>query len=224
MQGPKSLFRELDIKAPIRQQLANLVILEYPLIHVYLPSHDYDFEVIRDVIPHKAEFKESVCNNQPSPRGVIFREEEIEDDSSLDPQVLDLMKLVKPDPATSIVHQDKRAEKELNGKFDCLLSQSAPQGTKLVIKNDACSHSPRCMQSSFKTEDPGVLEDMDFDFEQGLIDAYSDLIAQTNPDDFLDLEGVFTEEAELVGRRDYPDFGGVIPVEEELEEGEIPGF
>ncbi|KAM7473283.1 hypothetical protein LguiB_020526 [Lonicera macranthoides] len=43
---------------------------------------------------------------------------------------------------------------------------------------------------------------------QGLIDAYSDLISETNPDYFLDLEGVFLEEVDL----------------EELEEGEIPGF
>ncbi|KAM7472458.1 hypothetical protein LguiA_010641 [Lonicera macranthoides] len=50
--------------------------------------------------------------------------------------------------------------------------------------------------------------DCDFDFEQGLIDVYSDLISETNPDDFLDLEGVFPEEVDL----------------EELEEGEIPGF
>ncbi|KAG9147776.1 hypothetical protein Leryth_018831 [Lithospermum erythrorhizon] len=34
---PKSPFRKLDIKAPLREQLANLVILEYPVIHVFLP-------------------------------------------------------------------------------------------------------------------------------------------------------------------------------------------
>ena len=71
----------MDIRAPIRQQLANLVILEYPLIHVFLPSHSYDFNVIKDVNPrcHQLELKESVAIDHPSSEGISFREEEIEE-------------------------------------------------------------------------------------------------------------------------------------------------
>lgn len=192
--GPKAPFRELDMKAPLRQQLANLVILEYPVVHVYLPSHSYDFVVNKDVIPHKTEIK---SNNHPIPKGVTFREEEIEDGSS-DPQILDVMKHVKPDPVFQITSKYEGTEKELDDKLDGSFLEKVAQDN---------------IHSSLKTKDPGVLEGMGFDFEQGLIDTYSDLIAQNNPDDFLDLEGVFPE-----------GFIGFIPAEEELEEGEIPGF
>ena len=50
-QGPRSPFRELDVKAPIRQQLSNLVILEYAVIYVFLPSHNFDFEVVKEANP-----------------------------------------------------------------------------------------------------------------------------------------------------------------------------
>ena len=58
--------------------------------------------------------------------------------------------------------------------------------------------------------------------DQGLIDAYSDLIAKNIPDDFLDLEGVFSEEVIAEERRSFLEMGGVFSAEEELEEGEIP--
>ena len=170
----------MDIRAPIREQLANLVILEYPQIHVFLPSHSYDFDVIKIASPHhhQPELKESATIDHPSPKGISFREEDIEEHgSSLDSQVLDLMQHVKPTQANK--------------------PQSSP------LKNE-----------------PG--ENMDFDFEQGLLDIYSDIIAQINPDDFLDWEGDFSKEVKSEERIDCSDFGGVFP-EEELEEGEIPG-
>ena len=81
LQDPRSPFRELDIRASVRQQLANLVILEYPLIHVFLPSRSYDFNVIKDANPycHQPELKESVAIDHPSSEGISFREEEIEE-------------------------------------------------------------------------------------------------------------------------------------------------
>ncbi|XP_027161446.1 box C/D snoRNA protein 1-like [Coffea eugenioides] len=88
--GSRSPFRQLDINAPIREQLANLVILEYPVIHVFLPSQSYDFEVIKDVIPQKARVKESVSTDDVNQNGVTFKEEEIEEDGSWDTQVSDL--------------------------------------------------------------------------------------------------------------------------------------
>lgn len=206
MQGPKAPFRELDIKAPIRQQLENLVILEYPVIHVFLPSHAYDFKVIRDAIPHKTENKHSVSSNHPSPKGVTFREEEIEDDTSPNPQVLDLMNYAIPS-------KDKVIETEFHEKLE-----------NPLLETDAHKAPDNLYCSRINTKNPGVFEDTDFDFEQGLIDAYSDLIAQTNPDDFLDWEGMFPEEVGPEERRENPAFSRGIPVEdEELEEGEIPG-
>ncbi|GFZ00657.1 HIT-type Zinc finger family protein [Actinidia rufa] len=206
--GPKSPFRELDIKAPIRQQLANLMILEYPVIHVFLPSHKYDFEVIKDAVPCRTEIKESISNNHPSQKGVTFREEEIEDDSCSDRHILDLTKHVKPNQGLQISPKDNGTEKELNAKP--------------LLENASHVHKAEdSTSSSFKSKNPAVFDGMDFDFEQGLIDAYSDLIAQTNPDDFLDLEGMFPDDFELDERTDDRDFSGIIP--EELEEGEIPG-
>lgn len=205
LQGQRSPFLQLDINAPIREQLSNLVLLEYPVIHVFLPSHPINFQVIKDLVPPKRHFKESVPNSELSPKGITFREEEIDDDSSTDPQVLDLMKQVKPNQTLG------GPEKEFR---PCLTK--ADQDSEQVVKNDMCVHKGEGdnLNSGSKTEEQGNLESMDFDFdcdfdfEQGLIDTYSDLISETNPDDFLDLEGVFPEEVDL----------------EELEEGEIPGF
>ncbi|XWS77429.1 hypothetical protein CRYUN_Cryun01aG0261000 [Craigia yunnanensis] len=77
--GSKSPFRELDIKAPIRQQLADTVILEYPVIHVFLPSEHYDFEVVRENHPvaHRPEGKDSSSADNEIPKGVTFKEEEL---------------------------------------------------------------------------------------------------------------------------------------------------
>ncbi|KAK8639885.1 hypothetical protein V6N13_138251 [Hibiscus sabdariffa] len=161
----KSPFRELDIKAPIRQQLAHTVVLEYPVIHVFLPLDHYDFEVIRENLPvtHRTEGKDSSIADNEIQKGVIFKEEEIE--------------------------------------------ENAGAGNKV--------------HSSSLAKDSGLFEDMEFDFEQGLLDAYSDLIAEINPDDFLDLEGEFAEQSEKPGeRRDLSNTRGVF-FAEELEEGEI---
>ncbi|KAL4585776.1 hypothetical protein LXL04_010402 [Taraxacum kok-saghyz] len=87
---PKSPYRELDIHTPIREQLANLVIVEYPVIHVFLPSHKLNFEVIKDISPRPIR-SNLVNDSQADPKGVCFKEEEIKDQDSADPHVLDLM-------------------------------------------------------------------------------------------------------------------------------------
>ncbi|XP_021280361.1 box C/D snoRNA protein 1 [Herrania umbratica] len=193
--GPKSLFRELDMKAPIRQQLADTVILEYPVIHVFLPSEHYEFEVVREnhSVTHRPEVKDSGSADNEIQKGVTFKEEKIEeDDSSLDPQVFDLMKHVISGPMHQIPHENK--------------SEKAGAGNRV--------------HSSSQTKDSGVFQDMEFDFDQDLIDAYSDLIAEINPDDFLDLEGEFAKQSETERRRDLSNSRGVF-FAEELEEGEI---
>ncbi|KAI3448935.1 hypothetical protein Pfo_005600 [Paulownia fortunei] len=204
--GPRSPFRQLNIKAPIREQLANIVILEYPVIHVYLPSHSYDFDVINDANPSKVEIKERAHHDYPSPKGVTFREEEIEDGVSSEPHVSDLM---------NHAYEERGTEKEPKE-----LVQSPPvvQGVKQAR---SVSHSDTRITT---TEDNNIgsnscidpfaeIADLDFDFEPGLIDVYPDLITDTNPDDFLDFDGILVEQKDLEC--------GEFLMEEELEEGEI---
>lgn len=209
LKGSKSPFIELDINAPIREQLANLVLIEYPVIHVLLPSHRYDFEVIKAASRYKFDLKESVSHQEQSPKGVYFREEEIEEDNSSNPQVLDLMKHAKLDGIFQSPHPCRGTEKKLNNMVDSPFFLRRTQ--KPVIKNDFC-----CEKA-----ETGVSESMDLDIDQELIDSYSDLISEANPDVFFDFEGVFEEDVELEKRNDKADFCEVFAVEE-LEEGEIP--
>ncbi|KAG4175974.1 hypothetical protein ERO13_A11G220500v2 [Gossypium hirsutum] len=205
--GSKSPFRELDIKAPFRKLLADMVVLEYPVIHVFLPSEHCDFEVIREnhLVTHGPEGKDPSGADNEIPKGVTFKEEEIEDNgSSLEPQVFDLMKHVLSSPMHQIPSQNK-SEKAFGG--NSVLSLSARAGARNRV------------HCSLQAKVSGLFDDMEFDFDQGLIDAYSDLIAEINPDDFLDLEGE-AKQAETEDRTDLSNSRGVF-FAEELEEGEI---
>ncbi|XP_031274774.1 box C/D snoRNA protein 1 [Pistacia vera] len=206
--GAKSPFRELDIKAPLRQQLSNIVILEYPVIYVFLPSHSYDFEVVKDSQPvtHRPVLRNPVGNDHQSPRGILFREEEIEDVISTNPQVCDLMKHVNPGSVPVIPSQTGMTLNESNNLDSPLL-------TRVAVDN--------ILYSNTKMEEPGVPEDMEFDFDQGLIDTYSDIIAEINPDDFLDLDSIFAKEACGQETGDLSNSKRGYIGEEELEEGEI---
>lgn len=206
--GPKSPFKELDIKAPIRQQLSNVVILEYPVIHVFLPSPSYDFEIVKDSpVPHKCLLKDPVSNDRESPKGVPFREEEIEEDiSASDPMVFDLMKNPNTNPVSQMPNENGISRKFSNNLDTPLLS-------KVGADNSS--------ESSLKTEEQGVFKDIDFDFDQGLIDVYSDIIAEINPDDFLDLDGIFAKEENVEEIEALRNSRGDYLAKEELEEGEI---
>lgn len=150
--------------------------------------------------------------------GVTFNEEEIEDGSSSDPLVLDLMKYMKPVGVFEIPSQD-RTEKEINNLPDRSSLVRVDQGTKPVLENANGVHVSEKTKINYNSNSnkPGVSEDMDFEFDQGLLD----LIAEINSDDFLEMEGGFAKQMESGGHLDY---GASVPVEEELEEGEIPGF
>ena len=71
-------------------------------------------------------------------------------------------------------------------------------------------------QSSPQKKEPG--ENLDFYFDQGLLDIYSDIFAQINPEDFLVWEGDFSQEVKSEERIDWSDLVRVFPVVE-LEEG-----
>ncbi|KAG8363571.1 hypothetical protein BUALT_Bualt19G0036300 [Buddleja alternifolia] len=200
--GSKSPSHLLDIKAPIREQLANIVILEYPVIHVFLPSHPYDFKVINDSNPNKACINKPSHDDYPSPKGVTFKEEEIEDGESPESQVLDLMNHANKKRET-----EKESEDSDLGPFvkrvkraGSLSNSDTPETTtEDNIRNKSC------------IEQLVAIGDIDFDFGTGLMDMYSDL--GNNPDDFLDFDGI------LCGQKDLE--GGGLLMDEELEEGEI---
>lgn len=123
--GSKSPFLELDIDAPMREQLANLDIIEYPVIHVFLPSHHYDFEVTKSGIRRKLDPKKSIGNQEQSPKGVPFREEEIKDENSPDPQVLDLMNYGKQNGIDKISHQPTGTEEQVTVKLESLCATAS---------------------------------------------------------------------------------------------------
>lgn len=167
--------------------------MEYPVIYVVLPFQTPNFEVVKTANPasRNLEGSNALENDLASHVGVCFRVEEIEDDeNSCNPQVLDLMKV-----STSSPH--------------CKVSPR-----NLVGKQEV-GNSPK---SSSQARELGVVKELEFDFEQDLIDAYSNIMAQINPDDFLDWEGDFSKEVEMEGSGEL--LGDAFTAEE-LEEGEI---
>lgn len=205
--GPKSPFKELDMKAPIRQQLANIAILEFPVVFVFLPSHRINFEVIKDVntSKHKSQPKDSEDNQIL--QGVAFREEVIEDDrNTADPQVFDLMKQVEASLSHEVMTQNMSSEKAPNGSSDNFLFEGDIGGN--------LSHSLT------ETKELNFSEDVTFDFDQDLMDFYADIMDETNPDDYFDFDNEFAKKTEneidLIGSSE------LFPLPDELEEGEIP--
>lgn len=173
------------MKAPLREQFADLNILEYPVIYVFLPSHDINFEVVQDA---NAFVHRVPSGSNQIPHGVQFREEEINEAASAspDPQVLECGKHVNSSPKPG---------------FD-------PH------------HRPENTENTELAE----FENMEFGFDQGLIDAYIELVSQMNPDELSDLGNGFLEEMHGAGKTDMSDLTGIFSADDEdLEEGEIAG-
>ncbi|CAN8311277.1 unnamed protein product [Cochlearia groenlandica] len=192
--GAKAPFKELDIKASLRQQLAKVAILEYPVIHVYLPSQSYDFEVIRDfnLVNTKPDTNGSIYNR--SIEGIVAsREEETEEDDidSFEPKVLDLMK-----------------------QINCKPCQRAPENNKAegVVKEN-CQPQVDPAEEGF----PGIME---LEFEQGLIDTYTDLFEEMDPSDYFNFECEFAKGFDSDDNCSLQDLATDINTDA-LEEGEI---
>lgn len=151
----------------MREQLANKVILEYPVIYVFLPSHNYDFEVIKYSVPLKVEPKELDCGDSPSPKGVMFREEDVGDGGSSDPHISDLLNCARLNPASS-----QTSNKSLD------MSSSVVEG-----KGDQDVVGDTCIT--------------------------------------FDLEVLLKKEKDPAGEKHWSFLGDVLPMEDELEEGEI---
>ncbi|XP_043694741.1 box C/D snoRNA protein 1-like [Telopea speciosissima] len=224
--GPKSPFRQLDIKAPIRQQLTDIVVIEYPVVHVFLPSDRFGFVISKDAkaIPQKSVSRLSLNDEQPSPTGVLFREEEIEDNYDIcDPQILDLMEYMNSEPLDYLQVVNRRADEKVISSYAQLAEVS--RDLTPLSKNE----SQMCRENNISTLSSSsnkivIAENIGFDFDQDLKDIYSGLMEQANPDGFLDLEGGYIKEGFLEDMRESNDFSGVLSVEDELEEGEILGF
>jgi len=208
IQGPKSPFKELDMNAPIKQQLGNVVILEYPVVFVFLPSHSINFEVIKKVNPSLPKSLPKDFEVNLSPEGVSFREEVIEDDNnSDDPKVFDLMKHVESSSSHQVVTENTNSENVPNDSLD-----------KLVFEED--NEGNLSPASLIDKELEKLSEDVPFDFDEDFMDdAYSDLMSHLNPEDFLNFDNEFAEKDvnEIDFRRVIEEF----PMPEELEEGEI---
>lgn len=160
--GNRSAFRELDINSPISHLLSNLLIFEYPVIHVFLPSDRCDFEVVRDLRPIRVKNEPKPCepdNHSSQVDGIHFREEEIQEEGEGDGifpalQILDLVKEVKPD------------------------SQERNSILKTSENVSAQDNKPQVFE----------LPDEQFEFDQNVIDSCPLLLEDYNPDDYFDFE------------------------------------
>ncbi|KAL5081079.1 hypothetical protein RYX36_009500 [Vicia faba] len=210
--GPKSPFKELDMKAPIRQQLENVVILEYPVIFVFLPSHTINFEVIKNVIPSTPKSPQKDSEVNLISEGVSFREEEIEDDNNFDdPKVFDLLKHAESSPSQKVLTENMLSEKAPNDSLDIQVFEGDVEGNL----------SP---PSFIDTDFQQLSESGIFDFVQDLMyeDSY-DLMYQLNPPVFPDFDCEFPKKGEneidlfaAIDKLPQPEQPG------QLEEGEIP--
>ncbi|XP_074574504.1 uncharacterized protein LOC141830951 [Curcuma longa] len=218
--GTKSPYCQLNIRAPIGQQLQNTMVVEFPVIHVFLPSHCYDFEVEKTKSSIKKDEKSDSANCLSSPKGVAFREEEIEEgELPSDTVVVDLMHCKTYESCNS-TQIDRSSNASANGDkyMPALVAQSLepfPSEKHEVPTKDTNAHlaglpSNRC------------LEEDKFDFEQEVKDACSDLIGELNPDDFLCFDAQFSGEDEETSN-DFLSFVDDLFEAEDLEEGEISG-
>ncbi|KAG6575667.1 Box C/D snoRNA protein 1, partial [Cucurbita argyrosperma subsp. sororia] len=171
--GATSPFRELDSRLPIRQLFYNLVFVEYPVIYVVLPSQTPNFQVVKTANP---------MSHNPEDTNTGKND------------------LASHEGVSFRVEEIEDDDNSCNPQVLDLLkvSTSSPQGA--TLGNHEFGNGPN---SSSQAEELAVSKGLEFDFEQDLIDTYSNIMAQINPDDFLDWEGDFSK--------------GV----EELEEGEI---
>jgi len=207
IQGPKSPFKEIDIKLPIRKQLADIFLLEFPVVFVFLPTHTINFEVITDVNTRKNKSPQKDSEENQIPQGLSFREEVIKDDSnSVDPQVFDIMKQVESNLLHEVMTQNRSSEIAPNDSTD-----------KSLFEGDTGGDLPHSLT---ETNNINLSDDMVFDFDQDLMDFYTDILDQTNPNDLFDFDSEFANKTE--NKIDIIGASELFPPPNELEEGEIP--
>ncbi|XP_059277301.1 putative box C/D snoRNA protein SPCC613.07 [Lycium ferocissimum] len=222
--GTKSSFCELDIKVPLRQQLTNKVILEYPVIYVFLPSHSCNFEVIRDSVPLKAEQNETVCDS-PSPKGMMFKEEDIEDGGSLDPHVSDLLNV-----ASSNKEETNNLDQDICDDLDLVYSYM--KENDLWLKEDcgylsdvlAVDEEPEEGEIEFKSSTEEMESNKSVLTTSQAARSFVSGRLDVDDKDICDDTNLFPssmKEKVLGEKEDCTYLSEVLHVDEELEEGEI---
>ncbi|KAJ0973275.1 hypothetical protein J5N97_021234 [Dioscorea zingiberensis] len=218
--GSKSPFRKLSVKAPLGQQMANIVLIEHPVIYVYLPSDNYDFDIDKDaelLSISKTDDPQGSSNDIPDPKGLFFKEEQIEEcELSSHTKITDLMDPARSTPSGKFHHKNNAMITE---RTSCAL-MSRPDAIDLKSVSSV-GHQPSVIKDRTMDSNSGAVK---FDFEQELNDAYSDLVGEINPDDFLCLDGVYSDDCELEDEKgNLLILDGMSFLEgDELEEGEIP--
>ena len=158
LQGTKAPYRELDLDAPLHHLLGGLVILEYPVIHVFLESDKYDFEVVKDVrpLPRMQDCKKADGDDIVSPVGVRLKEEEIiEDEGGSEPRIIDLLK---------------------SPRVDAYMPNS--------VSGESAEDFPFRFEDRVEMLDANI----DVKFDQELIDSYSSLMKINTDVYFADLD------------------------------------
>ncbi|CAO2838981.1 unnamed protein product [Amaranthus hypochondriacus] len=156
--GNKAPYRELDLDAPLYHLLGGLVILEYPVIHVFLESDKYDFEVVKDVrpLPRMQDCKKADRDDTASPVGVRLKEEEIiEDEGGSEPRIIDLLN---------------------SPRVDAYMPNS--------VSGESAEDFPFSFQDRVEMLDANI----DNKFDQELIDSYSSLMKINTDVYFADLD------------------------------------
>lgn len=198
----KSPFRKLDIKAPMGSQLANMLILEHPIIFVYLPTHEYDFEVeAARISPFHRNTVPSTFDGIPTHNGTLYKVEEVEEgEMPSDTRVTDLMDCMKS--SANFIEAPEDANLPSN---TCVANE--------ISKVDNAVHFtdkqiPEPISGGFRYQPSGETHrapatnspesgDAGFYFDQELRDACSDLIGEMNPDDFLCFDGFYDDSVDL---------------------------
>ncbi|PKU60436.1 hypothetical protein MA16_Dca027104 [Dendrobium catenatum] len=173
----KSTFRKLDIKAPIGSQLAKIVMLEHPINFVYLPSHENGFEVEASRMPLLRNPTPSTFDGIPIHNGTLYRVEVQEGEMPSDTRIANLVECRKSEANCNITEANTVVFKDQ---------------TTGEAQGEVAANSPESGDAKFY-------------FEKELRDAYSDLIGEMNPDDFLCLDGVYEDSVDLrEGRWKHP--------------------
>lgn len=230
--GNKSPYLQLDIDTPLRQQLSHLVILEYPVLHVFLPSHTIEFEVVKSPICRQAKPMDFAKNDSPSShKGITIKEEEIKDDEHSVPCAseqegpMDFNNNDSPLSHKGVTFKEEVIEDD--DSSDPLVSDLIHHANLDVMpktspkKEKGTEEEPVLDMSCDKDSgavDMDFLDQMAFAFDPNLIDPYTNLFAGADPGAYLD-DPLSGEKYLLDGN--WADFGNDLQIDGELEEGEI---
>lgn len=198
--GAKKLYYELNITEPLRSQLAGKTIIEYPVIHVVLPAHSIQFEVLKhlDRVPDKVVKSSTVdemgyqkLDDLAHLEGVPFREEEIEEGEFEGFRGLNTV--------TEKVGKPSTVDKAENQILDDLVRREAPP-----------LRAEKIEEKEFE-----VFRDFDSVIEKLVKPLSADKIEDQNFDDLVHQEDVPFKEKDIE-EGEFEDFRDLDPVPEKV--------